>query len=492
MSFIYLAVPLAAVVLSFLIKNRKAIYGVVILSSLITMLLTLWLTYVNVSGGGNGLVLTMGILYIDSFSIIVLDIITILGFFIHIYSAGYIERDYISGKIDEKQVKLYFILMNAFVFTMLVSVSVKNVGILWVAIEATTLASVFLVGFYNKRESLEAAWKYIIICSVGIALAFLGIVFLHLSSTGVIASPSQVLNFTDLTVLAKGLDSSVLKFAFIFILLGFGTKVGLAPMHTWLPAAHSQAPSPVSAMLSGVLLNSAMYGIIRTMTIVNVNLGSNVFTGRLMIFFGLLSIAIAAIVILTQKDYKSLLAYSSIEHMGVIALAAGFFTPASLFAALLHMINHSFTKSMLFLSTGNILQKYHTTNISRIKGILKVLPVSGTVFIVGLLAIAGTPPFGIFSCEWNILTAVFSGKHYIIGSVTAVLLAVVFAGIVHCVFKMFFGEPPSEVESGEDRIAGTAVIVVLLIIVAALGLFMPDAAINLLNNAQAIISGGVC
>ncbi len=491
MKFIYLAVPVVIVILLLFIKKRKFIYELGISASLLEMLITLSITADAVSGGQASFKMSLGIFYLDSFSIIVLDIITILGFLIHIFSVGYMERDCKSGKIDEKQVRLFFILLNAFIFTMILSVSVKNMGIMWVAIEATTLASVFLVGFYNKRESLEAAWKYIIICSVGIAMAFLGIVFLHLSSTGVLTHEHQFLNFTDLTVNAANLDSSMLKFAFMFILVGFGTKVGFAPLHTWLPAAHSQAPSPVSAMLSGVLLNSAMYGIIRTFTIVNINLGNSVFAGRLMIFFGIFSIAIAAIVILTQREYKSLLAYSSIEHMGIIALAVGIFTPASVFAGLMHIINHSFTKSMLFLSTGSILQKYHTAKISRIKGILKTMPVSGTVFILGLLAIAGTPPFGIFACEWNVLLSIFNEHHFVTGSIAAVLFAVIFAGIVHCLFSMFYGETPETIEPGEPNKSGAVVLIVLFVIVLAAGLYMPDFLFNLLSNASDVIMGEI-
>ena len=287
--------------------------------------------------------------------------------------------------------------MHSFLFTMVLALSVKNMGIMWIAIEATTLASAFLVGFYNHKHALEAAWKYVIICSVGIAIALLGIIFLHLSSIDVLKS-QQFLDWTALYDNAKSLKSSIARFAFIFILIGFGTKAGLAPMHTWLPDAHSQAPSPISALLSGVLLNSAMYAIFRTTAIVNRNLGGSVYTGRLLMAVGILSMLTAAIFILTQKDYKRLLAYSSIEHMGIIAVSLGIFTPLSVFGALLHMINHSLTKSMLFLSSGNILQKYNTKQIRKIKGVLKLLPVSGTAFLLGLFAIAGTPALQCF-CE---------------------------------------------------------------------------------------------
>ena len=210
-------------------------------------------------------------------------------------------------------------------------------------------------------------------------------------------------------------------------------------MHTWLPDAHSQAPSPISALLSGVLLNSAMYAIIRTVSIVNRNQGGSLFTGRILISAGVLSIITAAIFILTQKDYKRLLAYSSIEHMGIIAVAIGLFTPTAVFGALFHMINHSFTKSMLFLSSGNVLQKYGTREISKVRGLLKALPVTGTVLFLGLFAVAGTPPFSVFASEFNIIAAVFEERNYLLGSVLAVLLAVIFAGIASVLFRMFWG-----------------------------------------------------
>ncbi|MDD2215989.1 MAG: proton-conducting transporter membrane subunit, partial [Eubacteriales bacterium] len=281
------------------------------------------------------------------------------------------------------------------------------------------------------------------------------------------------------------------RLAFLFILIGFGTKTGLAPMHTWLPDAHSQAPSPISALLSGVLLNSAMYGIIRTVAIVNRNLGSSDFTGRLLIATGVLSLITGAIFILTQKDFKRLLAYSSIEHMGIIAIAIGVFTPLSVFGGLFHMINHSFTKSMLFLSPGNIFQKYNTKKISKIRGAIKLLPVSGIVFLLGLFAIAGTPPFSIFASELSIILSIFEEERFLLGIVIIALLAVVFVGIALSLFKMFYGSNSDpDLTRGESNIPGTVGIGALLVVVLITGLFMPDGLHTLITNAQNIILGG--
>jgi hydrogenase-4 component F len=374
----------------------------------------------------------------------------------------------------------------------------------------------------------------------------LGIIFLHMSSVGLFKG-SQLLDWTALYGSAAALKSPVLRLAFVFILVGFGTKAGLAPMHTWLPDAHSQAPSPISALLSGVLLNSAMYAIIRTVAIVNKNLGDSLFTGRILMAFGLLSILTAAIFIITQKDYKRLLAYSSIEHMGIIAFAVGVFSPAAVFGAIYHMINHSFTKSMLFLTSGSILQKYGTREIAKVRGLLKVLPVTGTAFFLGLFAIAGTPPFSVFASEFNILAATFKNGNFFIGSVLAVLLAIVFAGIALVLFGMFYkkgdqeivkevaaaagpagnlavaggptgdsaanntaghadngaggpaGDQPQApdqgpsmvpVEKSETNKAGAVIILVLLAVILVMGVYMPEPLKALITSAQQIITGG--
>ena len=512
MGFLLLAMPVVAVLLFLLIKDKRLSHAISISTSGILLIIAIFLTsdvmhYGIIEGKG----VLDGFFYLDSFSIIILDIIIFIGFMTSIYSVSYLNAEIKHGQIQISKVKTYYILMFSFIFAMMLVLTAKNMGIVWIAIEATTLASAFLVGFYNRKQSIEAAWKYVIICSVGIAIALLGIVFLHLSSVNVV-DESNILDWTALYNNAAALKSSTLKFAFIFIFVGFGTKAGLAPMHTWLPDAHSQAPSPISALLSGVLLNSAMYGIIRTVSIVNKNLGESSYTGRIMIISGFLSILIAAVFIITQKDYKRLLAYSSIEHMGIISLSIGLFTPASIFGALFHMINHSLTKSMLFLTSGNILQKYDTREISKIKGLLKLLPVSGVAFLLGLFAIAGAPPFSVFASELNILVSIFENKKYLIGIVLIILLAAIFAGIAIALFKIFYGYKETkdskginelgeikeskkskdlkDIKPGEPNIPGAIVVTVLLIIICITGIYLPEGLKTLLYNAQKIIIGG--
>lgn len=491
MGLILLAAPIITLlILALSGAKRRFLYAVSMTSSIILAILGGGLTWKVFLYGSIRYDFLGGFFYLDALSIIILDLVLIIGVMANAYSIGYLEEKFNLGELDLKRLRLYYILMFSFMFTMILTLSVNNMGIMWIGIEGTTLSSAFLVGFHNDKQGLEAAWKYLIICSVGIAIALLGIIFLYLSSVGVFYG-ENLLNWTVLYSHAPQLSSSILRLAFVFVLVGFGTKAGLVPMHSWLPDAHCQAPSPISALLSGVLLNSAMYAIIRTVSIVNKNLGSSSYTGTLLMGIGLLSVAGAAVFILTQKDYKRLLAYSSIEHMGIIAFAVGVFTPASVFAALFHMINHSFTKSMLFLSSGSILHKYGSREISVVKGLLKILPVTGPVFLIGLFAIAGTPPFSIFASEWNILVAAFKAGHFMLGSLIILLLAIVFVGIAMSLFGIFYGnQAEQDLVPGETNILGTIAIVLLLITISVTGFLIPDVIKQLLLTAQRIVIGG--
>lgn len=429
-----------------------------------------------------------GILYVDSFNALIIFVTALVSFLAALYSTGYMNEELKRKVIDIKRLRLYYSLMHAFIFTMMLTASVQNMGLMWIAIEATTLASAFLVGFYNNKKSIEAAWKYIIICSVGIAFAMLGIILLYYSSVKTLGNSMQGMNWKFLFDNAGSLQGNILKLSFIFVLLGFGTKAGLAPMHTWLPDAHSQAPSPISALLSGVLLNTAMYGIIRVMIIVNKNLQNKLFTGRLLLIFGLLSIGTAAVFVLVQQDFKRTLAYSSIEHMGIIALGFGISTPLGIFGALYHVLNHSLTKSMLFLSSGNVYLRYETKKISKVKGILKTMPVTGTVFLLGLFAIVGMPPFSIFSSELSIITAAFKSSNYLAAALVLVFLTLVFMGIAVRMLKMFYGEPSKDHGKGEIGKLTPVVLIVLLILIGTTGLYLPGPLSRLLDGAVNIIN----
>lgn len=491
MEFFILIIPFTAALL-FWTTGKKNILHTINIAAAFLMLCTAVLITNNVMMHGriNRYTILNSFFYIDSLSVIVLDSIIAVGFMVCIYSIGYLDEEHKHGLLDINRIKVFYSLTYAFIFTMVLVVTTQNLGLMWIAIEATTLASAFLVGFYNNKKSIEAAWKYIIICSVGIAFALLGIVFLYFSSASILPDEKAGLNWLFLFNNVGSLHGSILKISFIFILVGFGTKVGLVPMHTWLPDAHSQAPSPISALLSGVLLNSAMYGVIRVLILVNKNLGDRIYTGRLLMAIGLLSIAAAALFILPQKDYKRLLAYSSIEHMGIIAFGLGIFTPLSLFGTLFHMINHAFTKSMLFLSSGNIYLKYNSREISKVTGLLKTMPLTGVVFLLGLFAIAGTPPFSVFSSELGITISAFNSDHPIPAAAFILLIAIVFAGIAATLLKIFFGHNENkDITPGEINIPGTAACVILLVIISITGMYMPQQLKLLIESASNIIMG---
>jgi len=428
--------------------------------------------------------------YVDSLSAILLLITAIIGFMVSLYSISYMNEELAKKIISLRKLKIYYCLLHAFILTILLAETTQNMGLLWISIEATTLASAFLVGFYNNKKSIEAAWKYIIICSVGIAFALLGIILLYYSSTQSFGHTIHGLNWVFLFNNANGLQGSILKLAFLFILVGFGTKVGLAPMHTWLPDAHSQAPSPISALLSGVLLNTAMYGILRVMIIVNKNLHSTTFTGRLLITLGLISIGTAAVFILVQRDFKRLLAYSSIEHMGIIAFGMGLLSPLSVFGAIFHMINHSFTKSMLFISSGNIYLKYDTKKINKVQGVLKVMPVTGVAFLIGIFAITGMPPFSIFSSELSILISSFNKNNFLGAALILFFLILIFAGFINQLVKMFYGKPSSkEIVKGEISKTSSMVLIILIALISVTGLYLPGPIKTLVDSARNIILG---
>jgi hydrogenase-4 component F len=491
MGMVVWAVPLLAILAIYLTKDTKTHHIISIIASGLELFITGILTSYVMNAGEVEYDFLGGLFYVDSLSIILLDLVTIISMLVAIYNIGYLNHAKKTGELNVSRIKLFYMLLYGFIFTMVFVLTVKNMGLIWIAVEAKTLASTFLVGFHNDKRSIEAAWKYVIICSVGIAIAMLGIVFLHISSLNSIAG-NDLLDWTALYAHADSLNGSVLRFAFLFILVGFGTKAGLAPMHTWLPDAHSQAPSPVSAMLSGLLLNTSLYPIIRVVSIVNKNTGGSSFTGRLLIAIGLISLATAAIFIITQKDYKRLLAYSSIEHIGVVTIAIGVFTPAAVFGALLHMINHSFTKSMLFLASGNILQKYGTRKIDKVRNLIKVLPFSGPIFFIGLFAIGGTPPFSIFASEFSILMSIFDHKNFVLGISVVALLTLAFVGITATLFRLFYGENAiSDITPGETNPYGAAVLLLLLGIISITGLLMPQGIMDLILEAQNIITGSI-
>jgi hydrogenase-4 component F len=418
--------------------------------------------------------------FADALGAVLLILLGIVGFAASWYSAGYLRAEVNKGVIGFRRVKQYFLLLHLFLLAMFVAVLTTNPILAWIAVEATTLSTAFLISFYHKPSAMEAAWKYLIISSLGLLFAFFGTVLFLFPA--VHAGQDGLITWHTLLAAAAGSDPFLIKMAFIFVFIGYGTKAGLVPMHTWLPDAHSKAPVPISSLLSGVLLNVAFLEILRFKTVADAAVGSP-FSQGLFIYFGLLSILVAAFTIFMQKTYKRLLAYSSIEHMGIIALGFGF-GGAGAFAALLHMLYHALTKSILFLSAGNIFLKYSSTKMANVHGVLKVLPVTGSLFIIGFLAITGVPPFGIFLTELSILSAGIYA--YPVVTATALMaLALVFVGFLKHVLAMMFGEADSAVVRGESGYRTVAPVVLLAVILFAASVIVPPPIRDLFYAASA-------
>lgn len=425
-----------------------------------------------------------GLFYTDALSGLFIVTIALVNFASALHSAGYIARDVQSGTITARKAQLYFVLFNGFISTMFLVTVLNNLGFVWVAIEMTTLVSAFLVGFYNDKKSVEAAWKYLILCSVGISLALLGTILCYYTLS--VHAGLRTLNWTDMVAAAPLLDKNVLKVAFLFILVGYGTKAGLAPMHTWLPDAHSQAPAPISALLSGVLLKTSLYAIMRFMVIVNHSMGTP-YTGRLLLLFGLLSLGIAAGFILVQKDLKRLLAYSSIEHVGIITVGLGIGGPLGYFGALFHVFNHAVTKSLMFFGAGEIVKKYDTHNMNLIRGAARVLPFVGLLTMVGAFALAGSPPFGVFFSEISILIAGVNGGNYVAVGLFLLFIAVAFGGIIHHFSRISFGKKPEGMAPATAAGGTKTALVLLSVFILFFGFAMPGFFRHIVEAASGVL-----
>src|SRR6185503_5950125 len=393
----------------------------------------------------NGDILTAAadLLRVDSLSAFMVAMITFLSGVAALYAVGYIRAEFDDAHLP--RARLFFSLFHLFIFTMLLAATTDNLGVMWVAIEATTLATVFLVNLRGSRTSLEAAYKYLILSSVGIALAFIGTALVYYA--GAAKAGEIAVNWSALSAAAASLNSEVMRLAFVFIVIGYGTKAGLAPMHTWLPDAHSEAPAPISALMSGVLLNIGLYAVLRFKAVVDLNVGSQ-FSGGLLLGVGLLSLAVAAAFLVRPRNYKRMLAYSSVEHMGIICLGLGFGGYWGLFGALLHVINHALAKSLLFMLSGSILLKYGTTDIRRVRGLLRASPLTGRAFLAGTLALLGLPPFGPFISEFIIFRAGIESNRWV-AVIGIALLVVVFAGMLANVNQMLYGAPPDKLARGD-------------------------------------------
>jgi hydrogenase-4 component F len=389
-------------------------------------------------------------------------------------------------ELDNRQLRQFVVLSNLLTFTMLAVVTVDNVGLMWVAIEATTIASAMLIPLRVSKPSVEASWKYIMIASVGIALAFVGTVLAYFDFVHRAGLPAGALNWSVLMTAASRLHPDVMRLSFVFLLVGYGTKAGLAPMHTWLPDAHSEAPAPLSAMMSGVLLAVAMYAIMRWKAVVDLSVGSS-FTSSLLIGLGLLSLAIAGFSLVAQRSYKRMLAYSSIEHTGLICIGMALGS-AGAFAAMLHLLNHSLAKSVLFLLSGRIYRRFGSAEVAAVTGLGRVMPLTAILFAAGILAVIGLPPFGMFISELALLRAGFLAGHYALMAVVLGFLLMVFVSLVWHLNKMLHGAPPEGMGLGEDDRLGLVPLGACLAGVVALGVFVPPMLVRLLTMSAEIVA----
>jgi len=406
------------------------------------------------------------------------------------YAVGYFRRELSAGDLTVGRCREYYRLTPFFATAMLLVVLVNNLGVMWVAIEGTALSSVLLVALYNRKTSLEAAWKYIMLGGVGLVLALFGTVLVYASTLddfGAAELPS--FDWSTMMGMAARLDPHLMKLAMIFLFVGYGTKAGLAPMHSWLPDAHSEAPTPTSAMLSGVSLKIAIYALLRVHMLATACLQSD-FSRHLLLGFGLFSMLLAGPFVLTQKNLKRMLAYSSLEHVGLVCVGFGLNTPIAIFGALLHMGYHALTKPVLFFAAGNIHQRYHVLDFRRLgSGIGGALPLTGLLFGVAAVAISGLPPFGLFFSELIIITGAFASDQAWVGGVALVALLVVFCGMLTRFTHLLLGrrDPGGGGESWSK--SNVVALLLPLVVLLVLGLWVPAAAKQLLQQAAAIIGG---
>lgn len=428
-------------------------------------------------------------LRVDALGAIFIAIVGLLGFLAGIYSIGYTRHELAIGELDLNRLAIYYSLSHFFFFTMLLTVTSNNIIIMWVAIEATTLSSAFLVGLHGTRPALEAAWKYVVICTVGVAFGLYGTILIYSDAVNVMQETGMASLWSEIVKNTAMLDPTLLKLAFVFVLIGFGTKAGIFPMYSWLPDTYSEAPSPVSAMLSGVLVNCSLFVIIRFSTIVSIALGP-AFTQTLFLIFGALSLATAVFFMLGQKDINRLFAYSSPENIGLILIALGFGGPLGVMAGLLQLLNHGLVKSMLFFISGNILMKYRSRSFDVVKGLMQAAPVTSVLLLGGVFALVGVPPLNIFFSKFLIVSAGIATGHLWLIVICMLLLMLAFFALFKMVTSVTLGQKPENIVKGEIGFTTLAPILILMIIVFALGVAMPTPLNHLLDGATRVVNSG--
>ncbi|HSW62761.1 MAG TPA: hydrogenase 4 subunit F [Dissulfurispiraceae bacterium] len=467
MLLILLGVPLAAAFLLALFGDRKGAAELNIGASAATCAAGFGLaTEVYVQGsmlaGGD-------FFFVDAFNVYLAVLTAFVSMTTAIFSRKYMQREREHGRVGHIRMRFYHAMFQLFMFAMLLCLLTNNIGVLWIAMELATLSTVLLVSLYRTPTAIEAAWKYFILCGVGIAQALFGTVLLYFAAERVLGEGGDALLWTNLYRVSGSLEPTVLSLAFVFLMVGYGTKVGLVPLHNWLPDAHSEGPTPISAVLSGLLLNIALYALVRCKVLVDGSTHTHR-AGDIMMGFGILSIFVAAFSILRQKDIKRMFSYSSIEHMGIVTFAFGLGGPIATFGGLLRMLVHSLAKSAIFFTAGHASQMHWSQEMDKIRGLFKGNPLVGWGLMLGAFAIVGMPPFGIFCSEFLILTATMK-QAPLMTPFLLLGLGVAFAGILRRVQSMVCGEVPAHQQP--MKVAHVPVLLHMALVLL-LGFYIPD------------------
>ncbi len=464
---VLMVVPLVASAVLALVGDRKFAAEINIIGSTATFAAGATLAFEVYSKGAMSA--AGNFFFVDAFNVYLAVLTSFVSMTTAIFSRRYMRQERKHGRVGHVGMRFYHAMFQLFIFAMLLCLLTNNVGILWIAMELATLSTVLLVSLYRTPTAIEAAWKYFILCGVGIAQALFGTVLLYFAAEKVLGEGGDALLWTNLNAVSGSLEPTVLSLAFVFLMVGYGTKVGLVPLHNWLPDAHSEGPTPISAVLSGLLLNIALYALVRCKVLVDGATQSH-HAGNIMMGFGILSILVAAYSLLRQKDIKRMFSYSSIEHMGIATFAFGLGGTVATFGALLHMLVHSLAKSAIFFTVGHASQMHQTQEMSKIQGLFKGNPLVGWGLMFGVMAIVGMPPFGIFTSEFLILTATIKDAplwtpFLLLG------LGVAFAALVRRVQPMVSGEVPPHQKP--MKVAHVPVLLHMALVLV-IGIHVPD------------------
>jgi len=470
-----LILPVAAAALLALLPGYRISAWVNVVASLATFLAAASLLVLARPEAGD-------YLRVDDVNIVFIVLNTFVGFTAAFFSASYIGHELEIGRVTPANLRFYHAMYQIMMFGMNLALVSNNIGLMWVAIELATLTTVLMVGLYRTHEALEAAWKYFILGSVGIALALFGTILVYVAAQPVLGEGMPAMVWSNLIGAAAQLDSAMLNVAFVFLLVGYGTKVGLAPFHAWLPDAHAEGPTPISAVLSGLLLNVALYAVLRFKLLMTANEAA-VAPGPLMIGLGLLSLIFAAFMLYRRRDIKRLFAYSSIEHMGIIVFAFGIGGPLANFAGLLHMVMHSLTKSAIFFAVGNVTQIKGTQKLSEIRGLTQSHPALGWGLVLAVLSIAAMPPSGVFMSEFLVVTTSFA-RMPVLALILVFGLILAFGALLLRLTGVAFGTPS---EPNAPMHGSLAPLWLHLALVYLIGLHMPQAMVDWFQTVAAIL-----